>query len=124
MRRRLLGTCLLLLALSTGGRAAEKKHFLIRIEPVRATFNDDATAEEAKIMSEHFEYLKGLLVAGKLVMAGPAQKTGERPFGLIVVASPDEAAAEEIMKNDPTVQANIMRGNVYRFTLSLLKGRD
>jgi uncharacterized protein len=123
MKHRLLGPCFLLFLLAGASAAQEKSHFLIRIEPVRATFTDDATPEEAKVMGEHFQYLKQLLADGKLVMAGPAE-TGECPFGLVVLEVSDQAAAEEIMKNDPSVKAKIMRGNVYPFTLSLMKGRD
>jgi len=37
----------------------------------RPNFPNTMTEEEEKIMGEHFEYLKGLMAQGKLIMAGP-----------------------------------------------------
>jgi uncharacterized protein YciI len=47
--------------------------WLCIIRPPRATFMEDATPEELEIMGEHFEYLKSLLEAGKLILAGPSE---------------------------------------------------
>ncbi|MCP5114407.1 MAG: hypothetical protein GY953_26555 [bacterium] len=126
MSRSILGAGLLLVLLVVAditvlGAEAGKKHFLIRIQPVRATFNDDATPEEQKVMGKHFAYLQKLLKEGKLVMAGPAE-TGE--FGLILVEVADIDEAQKIMRGDPSVKANIMEGDVYLFNLALLRGRD
>ena len=103
--------------------AEEAKYFLIRLQPVRATFNDDATPEEQKVMSRHFAYLKELLKSGKLVLAGPAE-TGARPFGIIVVEAASIEEARQIMNGDPSVKARIMEAEVFPFGLALMRGRD
>src|SRR5690349_19372797 len=96
-----------------------KKAFLIRTQPVRATFVQDATKEEEKIMSEHFVYLKKLAADGKVVLAGPSIN-GEKTFGLIVVEVDDEAEARKIMEGDPSLKAGIQKGEVLPFRISIL----
>jgi uncharacterized protein YciI len=103
-------------------QAASKKAFLIRIQPVRATFVQDATKEEEKIMSEHFAYLKKLAGQGKVVLAGPSIN-GEKTFGLIVVEVDSEAEARKIMEGDPSFKAGIQKGEVLPFRISILRGR-
>lgn len=123
MSRSILGTGFLVLWLAIAAFGGEK-HFLIQIQPVRATFNEDATPEEEKVMEQHFAYLQKLLKDGKLILAGPAEPKGERPFGLIIVEAASMDEANLIMKGDPSVKANIMEGRVYPFSLALLRGRD
>ncbi len=100
----------------------QKKAFLIRIQPVRATFVVDATKEEENIMGDHFQYLKKLTAEGKVVLAGPSIN-GEKTFGLIVVETDTEAEARSIMENDPSYKAGIQKGEVLPFTIALLRGR-
>jgi uncharacterized protein len=102
--------------------APVKKAFLIRIQPVRATFVNDATKEEGKIMADHFQYLKNLAAEGKIVLAGPSIN-GDRTFGLIVVEVGNEAEAKQIMEGDPSYKAGVQRGEVLPFTISILRGR-
>ena len=112
---------LLFCALAFGQSAtAKKKHFLIRIEPVRATFVNDATNEESKIMGVHFAYLKKLVAEGKVVLAGPSIN-GEKTFGLIVVEVDTEAEARAILEGDPSYKAGIQRGEVLPFSLALIR---
>jgi uncharacterized protein len=99
-----------------------KKAFLIRTQPVRATFVQDATKEEENIMSEHFVYLKKLAADGKVVLAGPSIN-GEKTFGLIVVEVDNEAEARKIMEGDPSLKAGIQKGEVLPFRISILRGR-
>lgn len=103
-------------------QAPTKKAFLIRIQPVRATFVHDATKEEGKIMGEHFGYLKKLAADGKVVLAGPSIND-EKTFGLIVVEVDNEAEARKIMEGDPSFKAGIQKGEVLPFTISILRGR-
>jgi uncharacterized protein len=100
--------------------AATKQHFLIRIQPVRATFIQDGTPEEQKIMGTHFTYLKKLTEEGKVVLAGPSIN-GEKTFGLIVVEVENEAEAKAIMEGDPSYKAGIQKGEVLPFRIALLR---
>ena len=112
---------LLLCSLSFGQSApSKKKHFVIRIQPVRATFVNDATQEESKTMGVHFEYLKKLVAEGKVVLAGPSIN-GEKTFGLIIVEVDTEAEARAILEGDPSYKAGIQIGEVFPFTLALIR---
>lgn len=101
---------------------AKKTAFLIRIQPVRATFVNDATKEENKIMGEHFRYLQKLTAEGKIVLAGPSINN-EKTFGLIIVEVDNEAEARKIMEGDPSYKAGIQKGEVLPFTIAILRGR-
>lgn len=83
--------------------------FLIRIQPVRATFAEDATKEEEKVMSEHFVYLKKLAADGKLELGGPSVN--------------GEAEARKIMEGAPSLKAGIQKGELLPFRISILRGR-
>jgi uncharacterized protein YciI len=73
--------------------------WLCVIRPARATFMEDASPAEREIMREHFEYLKGLLEEGKLILAGPSP--AEPPFGVIVLEADSEDEARRLVAADP-----------------------
>jgi uncharacterized protein YciI len=75
------------------------------------------TEEEEKIMMEHFEYLKRLLVQDKLVMAGP---TLDDSGGYIILNTTSEDTARDIMSIDPSVSSGIMKPIYHPFRVSLL----
>jgi len=100
----------------------QKKAFLIRIQPVRPTFVNDATEEENKIMGAHFQYLKKLAAEGKVVMAGPSIN-GTKSFGLVVVEVDAEAEAQKILQDDPSYTAGLQKGEVLPFRIAILRGR-
>jgi uncharacterized protein YciI len=90
------------------------------IRPSRAGFAEAPTAEEQRIMSDHFAYLTSLLESGTLVMAGPAL---DAAFGAIVYEAADEEAARSIMAADPSVSQGVMSMTLHPFRTSLLRGR-
>ena len=94
-------------------------HYLIVYRPPRASFPDDATAAESAAVGEHFEYLKRLLAAGSLVMAG---RTEDASMGLAVLRADSDAAAERVMADDPAVKAGVFAGELHRYRLALLAG--
>jgi uncharacterized protein len=95
--------------------------WLCVIRPPRVTFMEDATPEEQEIMREHFEYLKSLLEAGKLILAGPSL---EPPFGIIVLEAESEDEARRLVAADPSVAAGIQMPELHPFRASLLRGRE
>jgi uncharacterized protein len=95
--------------------------WLCTIRPPRATFADDATEDEQRLMQEHFEYLQLLLREGKLLLAGPAF---EPLFGLIVLVAATEREAWELVRADPSVRAGLQTPQLQPFRASLLAGRD
>jgi uncharacterized protein len=94
--------------------------WLCIIRPPRATFMEDATPEELEIMGEHFEYLKSLLEAGKLILAGPSL---EPAFGVIVLEAESEEEARRLVEADPSVAAGLQTPELHPFRASLLRGR-
>ena len=97
------------------------KHFFARIRPVREDFLINWTAEDEKIMGEHFQYLKQLLTEGKLIVAGPITNE-KKPFGIIILKCDSLDEAKEIMKKDPSVISGIQNLELVEpFRLSLYK---
>lgn len=98
------------------------EHFYIRLEPVRKDFKpDNATAEEKRIIGEHFEYLKGLLASGNLILAGPVQDP-KQLFGVLILEAPSAGHAREMMLNDPTVKHKVFRGEMAPMSVALIRG--
>ena len=97
---------------------AEKQHFVGMIRPVRAGFVDEPTAEEVRIMGEHFQYLKAAMADGRLLMAGPCI-AGADTFGLIVLRMESEDAARAFIDADPSVRGGVQKATLYPFRLSL-----
>jgi uncharacterized protein YciI len=95
--------------------------WLCVIRPPRASFMEDATPEEGEIMREHFAYLKGLLDAGKLILAGPSL---EPPFGIIVFEAESEDEAHRLIAADPSVAAGLQTPELHPFRASLVRGRE
>lgn len=96
--------------------------FLITLAPLRPGFPAGMTAEERAAMDAHFHYLKALVTAGSVVLAGPVLDPAQ-PNGLIVIETADAAEAGRIMADDPSVKAGLMRPTLQPFRISLLRGR-
>lgn len=100
---------------------SELKHFLGIIKPTREGFMINPTEEENRVMQEHFEYLKGLLAEGKLVLAGPVLNE-KNPFGLYIFQCESKEEAENLFKNDPSIISGVQQIKVFEpFRLSLYK---
>jgi uncharacterized protein YciI len=95
--------------------------WLCIIRPPRATFMEDSTPEEDEVMSAHFDYLKGLLERGKLILAGPSL---DPPFGVIVFEAESEEEARRVIAADPSVAAGVQTPELHPFRASLLRGRE
>jgi uncharacterized protein YciI len=67
------------------------------------------TAEEARLATQHVDYLKSLLDSGKLSLA--AQVFDPKGFwGIVIVNAPDRETARALLDGDPMVKANMFRG--------------
>lgn len=78
--------------------------FFYKLVPPRATFTQDMTAEETAVMGQHGAYWKSVIDGGVKVFAlGPvADPAGV--FGIGVIEVEDEAAAQELARNDPAIK--------------------
>jgi len=97
------------------------EEFVYLIRPVREDFIETMTTEESSIMEKHFDYLKGLLAAGKLILAGPCL---DGAFGICVFRSENWEAAQIILENDPAVALGVMSAELHKYRVSLLQGRN
>ncbi len=92
-------------------------YYIYQIRPVRPDFNDRSTAEDDKIMADHFQYLTKLLNDGKLLLAGPCL---DAAFGIAIYKAESDSEAKDIMENDPSVVSGIMTAEYHPFKISLL----
>lgn len=93
--------------------------YLYFLHPIRPTFTQDITEDEAMIMQAHFGYLKDLLSAGVLVLGGPC--TDGAAIAVAVIEAKSEAAARAIVENDPAVKQGLAKAELHPFRLSLLR---
>jgi uncharacterized protein YciI len=92
------------------------------VHPPRDDFAATMSDAERDVWARHFEHLKRELAAGRLVIAGPTLTPVNTD--VVVFEADDEAQAQEIMQSDPAVASGIGRGELRRFSVSLLRGRD
>jgi uncharacterized protein len=94
--------------------------FLYRIEPARlAMLTDGPNDREASIVAQHFQYLRRLAAEGVVLMAGRTLNADERTFGIVVLVAASEAAAAELIQNDPAVRQAIMSAELFPFRVAL-----
>jgi uncharacterized protein YciI len=77
--------------------------------------------DERATFAAHAAYLRRLLAAGTLLLAGPT--LGRVNTGIAIFEAPDEAAARAIMEADPAVSSGLCRGELRPFRASFLRGR-
>lgn len=99
---------------------SKKLQFVYVYKPLKENFNETATEEENKIVSEHFLYLKNLLEKNILVLAGPETNA---KFGIAVLETQTEEEAKKIMENDPAISNKVFTAELYPFRVSLLRNQ-
>ncbi|MFZ5979506.1 MAG: SRPBCC domain-containing protein [Candidatus Zixiibacteriota bacterium] len=106
------------LAADEGEREMPDHHqYFVRLLGTRADWPENMTADERKIMEEHFVYLQKLMYDKKVIMAGPVDRP---PFGLIVLQTDSEDEAIEIMDQEPSVFRGVHTYEMQPMTISLL----
>ena len=79
-------------------------HFFCKLVPPRTRFARDMSADEAALMGRHVAYWKGLIDGGFKVFAlGPVSDPAG-VFGIAVIEVENEAAALELVRNDPAIR--------------------
>lgn len=86
------------------------------LRPTRADFQRDPTEDELAALSGHFTFLQGLVAAGDVVAAGPAE---DGSLGLVVFPRMDAAEAAARMAEDPAVEAGVFRVECVPWRMSL-----
>ncbi|HVO79955.1 MAG TPA: YciI family protein [Terriglobales bacterium] len=77
------------------------------------------TPQEAAVVEEHSRYLKELAAKGRIILVGRTLNTDETTMGLAVFRAESEAAAREIMNNDPAVKSSVMSATLFPFRVVL-----
>jgi uncharacterized protein len=102
------------------GSSGPLDQFLYRIQPVRhEMLTKGATEAEARIVSEHFNYLKRLTDDGVVILAGRTQTTDYSSFGIVIFKAESINAAREVMLNDPAVKNSVFRAELYPYKTAL-----
>jgi uncharacterized protein YciI len=100
---------------------SELKQYLYKITPVRPEMVMEApTDDEARIVSEHFQYLKKLTEEGVMILVGRTLNNDYSTFGIAVFVAESDEAAREILYNDPAVKNRVMRGEVFPYRIALM----
>lgn len=94
----------------------QTREFIIMLQPPRSDFNETSTEEEDKIITKHFDYLKRLLAKGALKLAG---RCDDATFGLVIIETESLEKANQIMANDPAVQAGIFTAQIWPYRTAL-----
>lgn len=97
------------------------KTYVYFITPTRAGFIDDPRPEESAAVQAHFDYLKGMLEAGTLILAGPALEAPHR--GVVIYEAADDDAARAVVDGDEAVKAGVFTAEWSPFKLSLHRNR-
>ena len=83
-----------------------RKHFVYKLIPPRASFAKDMTEDEQAVMHEHAVYWTSLFQEGSVVVFGVViEQAGV--WGLAVVESEDEDGVRALASEDPAVKTNL-----------------
>jgi len=94
--------------------------YLYRIQPSRPEMlSEGSTAEEDRIVSDHFDYLEDLTHRGIAIFVGRTLNTDPSSFGIIVFYAATEGEARQIVENDPAVRKGVMRAELFPFRVAL-----
>lgn len=94
--------------------------YLYLIRPTRLEMLIDSTPEEDAIVGQHFMWLKQLAEQGTVLLAGRTLNTDATTFGIVIFRAESDAAAHELMRDDPAVRQAVMRAELYPYPVALL----
>ena len=91
-------------------------YYLYKLRLVKPESGLNPTPDEARILGSHFDYLKGKLDSGELLLAGPCT---DFAFGIAIFRAESADAAQAFMDNDPAVLGGVMTAELHPFRVSL-----
>jgi uncharacterized protein YciI len=97
-------------------------HFLFKLIPPRSSFAQDMNDTERNLMQQHAAYWKQLLEKGAALIYGPVFEP-KGSWGLAIIEVENEAAANELALNDPTIKANLHTFEMHPMR-ALVKGNN
>jgi uncharacterized protein YciI len=75
------------------------------------------------IVGRHFAHLQSLLAEGQLILAGKTEGLDEKTFGIVIFEAEDYDSAQKQMRLDPAIQEGVMTGELYPYTVALMRGK-
>jgi uncharacterized protein len=95
--------------------------FFVRIHPARGNFLSTASQLERDVMGRHAEYWSEKLANHHLIIAGPIP-IEPGTFGILIVRASNETEAEEMVRLDPSVMANVMNYEIFPLKVAFYEG--
>lgn len=93
--------------------------FVYVLKPSRLSMlTEGATEEESRVLSKHAQYMDGLAKKGVVEFAGRTQNEDESTFGLVVFHAQTEAAAQQLMADDPAVKHGVMTARLFPYKIA------
>jgi len=78
----------------------ELSHFFLKLNPPRASFTTDMTAEERAIMQAHVLYWMPFVQDGTIIVLGPVADP-KGGYGIAIMGVPDRSRLDELVAADP-----------------------
>jgi len=104
----------------TGSDPEASSLFAYRVRPTRfEMLSAGPTSAEADAVQRHYDHLRALTTAGTVVLAARSLTADPASFGLVVFHAPDEAAARELMEQDPAIVEGVMQSELFPFRIAL-----
>jgi uncharacterized protein len=94
--------------------------WLYRIVPTRPEMVTAPTADEQRIVGDHFQYLVRLKERGILIVAGRTQEEAGT-FGITIFEADDQAAARAVMDDDPAVAAGVFAASLHPYAVAVAR---
>jgi len=95
--------------------------YLYLLRPTRlAMLTDGGTADEVRIVGEHFKHLKAQIEAGVAILLGRTQTDDASTFGIVIFNADDEDSARAIMESDPAVKHGVMTAELFPYRIALI----
>jgi uncharacterized protein YciI len=96
--------------------------YLYRIQPTRMEMlSEGPTPRESELVSQHFQYLQGLMAQGNPILAGRTQTTDDPDgMGIIVLKAESDEVAQTIVDSDPAVANGVFRAKLFPYRVALI----
>ena len=94
--------------------------WLYRIVPTRPGMLTEATADETRLVGDHFAYLVSLRDQGVLILAGRTQEV-DGTFGIVIFEADDEAAARDVLAEDPAVAGGVFAASLHPYAVAVAR---
>ena len=78
----------------------ELQHFFLKLNPPRASFTIDMTAEERAVMLAHVQYWAPYVQDGTVIVLGPVADP-KGGYGIAVIGVSDRPRLDELVATDP-----------------------